>query len=61
MEDISFLRKKLSWKRNSIYEYQTFSLSQLNTIKHFVENNKEYFYLIELDTIIVMKKCKTII
>lgn len=61
MVDISFLRKKLNWKDSDIGRYQFFDIKELETIKHFVENNKEYYYLISENKVMVVKQqCKTI-
>ena len=60
MENISFLQKKHQWKKTKYFEYNEFSNSKQNleTIKHFISNNKEYYYFILNDEIIVIKNAE---
>ena len=55
MDTLSFLKKQLKWKKIFNISYQEFELSQLDTIKQFISNNKNYNYFIILDKILVIK------
>lgn len=55
MDTLSFLKKQLKWKKIFNINYQTFELSQLDTIKEFISNNKNYNYFIYNNKILVIK------
>jgi len=55
MDTLSFLKKQLKWKKIFNISYQKFELSQLDTIKQFISNNKNYNYFIILNKILVIK------
>lgn len=57
MVDISFLQKKLSWQNNKVLniDYKIFNKKDIDVIRHFVSNNKNYNYFIILNKVLVIK------
>lgn len=57
MVDISFLQKKLSWQNNKLLniDYKVFNKKDIEIIKHFVSNNKNYNYFSLLNKVLVIK------